>query len=96
LPEERAVYLDLFQGDCREARTATAADLAAVPYVIAADPSTWKRVLERELEPLTGLMRGKLRLAKGSVASLIPYLSAAKEMVLSATRIETLFPEALV
>lgn len=95
LPEERAVYLDLFHGDCREARVDTAADVAAVPYIISADPATWKRVLEREIEPLSGLMRGKLKLAKGSLTALIPYVSAAKEMVLAATRIGTLFPDAL-
>jgi putative sterol carrier protein len=90
---ERAVYLDLYEGDCREARAATAADLAGVPYVISADPRTWKRVLDRELEPLFGLMRGKLKLARGSLASLLPYVAAAKEMVLSAACVDTRFPQ---
>jgi putative sterol carrier protein len=90
---ERAVYLDLYGGDCREARAATAADLAGVPYVISADPRTWKRVLDRELEPLFGLMRGKLKLARGSLASLLPYVAAAKEMVLSAACVDTRFPQ---
>lgn len=29
----RSVYLDLFEGDCREARTATPADAESVPCV---------------------------------------------------------------
>jgi putative sterol carrier protein len=89
---ERSVYLDLFHGDCREARAAAAADLEGVPYIISADPYTWKRVLERDLEPIFGLIRGKLKLAKGSLVSLLPYTTAAKEMVLSAACVDTRFP----
>src|SRR4051794_7892943 len=89
----RSVYLDLYEGDCREARAATAADLDGVPYVITADPRTWKKVLDRELEPIFGLMRGKLKLAKGSLASLLPYVAAAKEMVLAVACVDTRYPQ---
>jgi putative sterol carrier protein len=89
---ERSVYLDLYHGECRKARAATADDLDGVPFVIKADPETWKRVLERDLEPIFGLIRGKLKLAKGSLVSLLPYTTAAKEMVLSAACVETEFP----
>lgn len=90
---ERSVFLDLFEGDCREARAATAEDLESVPFVMSADPATWKRVVDRQLEPIPGLMRGKLKLVKGSLASLLPYVKASKELVLSAARVETRFPE---
>lgn len=90
---ERSVYLDLFEGDCREAREATPADVESAPYVIGADPQTWKLVLDRDLEPIFGLMRGKLKLVKGSLVSLLPYVTAAKEMVLSAACVETQFPQ---
>jgi putative sterol carrier protein len=92
LPDERSIYLDLYQGDCREARVATAADLEQTPYLLSADPRTWRQVLERQLEPIPGLMRGKLKLVRGSLASLLPYVMAAKELVESATRIETSYP----
>jgi len=67
-------------------------DLEDVPFIIRADPQTWKRVLDRDLEPIFGLIRGKLKLAKGSLVSLLPYTTAAKEMVLSAACVETRFP----
>ncbi|HVT61621.1 MAG TPA: SCP2 sterol-binding domain-containing protein [Thermoanaerobaculia bacterium] len=92
LPDERSIYLDLFQGECREARVATAADLEQAPFLLSADPRTWKQVLERRLEPIPGLMRGKLKLVKGSLAVLLPYVLAAKELVESATRIDTSYP----
>jgi putative sterol carrier protein len=38
-------------------------------------------------------MRGKLKLAKGSLASLLPYVAAAKEMVLAAACVETRYPQ---
>ncbi len=89
---ERSVYLDLFEGDCREAREARPEDLEDATYVISADPPTWKRVLDRDLEPISGLIRGKLKLVKGSLTSLLPYVIAAKEMVLSAACVDTFFP----
>lgn len=92
---ERSVYLDLHQGDCREARDAAPGDLESAPYILAADPATWKQVLDGRLEPIPGIMRGKIRLAKGSLATLLPYVLAAKEMVAAATRVDTRFPEGL-
>lgn len=93
IEEERAVYLDLRQGECREARAADAEDRAGAPYVIRADPYTWKRVLDREMDPISGLMRGKFKLERGSVVTLARYVRAAKELVSAATRVETSFPE---
>jgi putative sterol carrier protein len=92
LPEERSIFLDLYQGECRAARIATASDCAEAPYLLSADPRTWRQVLERRLEPIPGLVRGKLKLVKGSLASLLPYVLAAKELVESASRIETSYP----
>lgn len=92
---ERSVWLDLFEGDCREARSAVPADVEAAHYVIAADAKTWKRVLDGDLEPIPGLIRGKLKLVKGGLVSLLPYVTAAKEMVASATRVDTSFPPGL-
>lgn len=92
---ERSVYFDLFEGDCREARAAQPADLVRAHYIISADPQTWKQVLDRDLEPLPGLMRGKLKLDKGGMISLLPYVAAAKEMVASAANVDTRYPAGL-
>jgi putative sterol carrier protein len=92
LPEERSIYLDLYQGECRDARIATVEDVAQAPFLLSADPRTWRQVLEWRLEPIPGLMRGKLKLVKGSLASLLPYVMAAKELVESAARVETSYP----
>lgn len=95
IPEDRSVYLDLFHGDCREARAATRDESQQVPYVISADAYTWKQVLIGKLEPISSIMRGKLKLVKGSMATLAGYVLAAKELVNSACEVDTLFPEGL-
>ena len=89
---DRAVIADLWHGDCREAHLADVKDLEAAPFVIRATPATWKEVLGGNMDPIFGLLRGKLKLAKGSVFSLVPYAVAAKELVTSASRVETSFP----
>ncbi len=93
IPTERAVVADLWHGDCRGGKAATDTDLAETPYVIKASPETWKSVLAGEVDPIFGLLRGKLKLAKGSIFSLVPYAIAAKEMVNSASRVDTSFPK---
>ena len=93
IPEERIVIADLWHGDCRGARAASAPDLEGAPYLIKANPSTWKSVLSGKTDPIVGLMGGKLKLAKGSLFALLPFAKAAKELVQSAINVDTEFPE---
>lgn len=90
IPEDRAVLLDLWHGRCREA---TAMDVEeaeeTAAYVIEADRNTWRKVLDGDLDPLKGLMFGKLRLTKGKLRALIPYTKASKEMVATAQDVPT-------
>jgi putative sterol carrier protein len=95
IPEDRLVYLDLWHGECRQARVGTRDDLERTPYIISADAYTWKQVLTRKLEPIYGIMRGKLKLVKGSMGTLAGYVLAAKELVMATTQFETRFPEGL-
>ena len=92
LPVSRSVYLDVQFGVCVQAREAQAADYESAPYHLTADLKTWEAVLRGELDPIMGIMRGKLRLERGSVASLLPYVAAARRMVFAATQVETTFP----
>ena len=92
---DRSVFLDLFEGDCREARSATETDRAAVPFIISGDFHAWKQVLERDLDPILALIAIKLKLEKGSLAALIPYVTAARELVATAAQVPYRFPEGL-
>jgi putative sterol carrier protein len=81
---DKAVFLDLWHGDCRQARLATEADREAAAFHIAAGFETWIQVLEGTIAPLNAIMRGKLKLEKGKLAALLPYAQAAKALVLAA------------
>jgi len=90
--QERSVFLDLFHGTCREARAARQGDLETARYALTADAGTWGRLVAGTLDPMTAVMGGALDLTKGSVASLLPHLAAAKELVAVARGLKTSFP----
>jgi putative sterol carrier protein len=88
-----SVFLDLYHGACRLARVATAADLAEAAFVFEAEAPAWREVLSGAGSPLMALMTGKLRLARGELARLLPYASAAKELLTLVNQVPTSFPE---
>ncbi len=91
--EERRVFLDLWHGECRSARAAYLADEQEARYVLAGTQAAWQLVLTGKVAPLLAIMTGKLRLAKGSLAELVPYTGAAKELVSAAAAIDAIFPD---
>lgn len=95
IPEDRHVYVDLHKGECREARAGSVKDVARADFVLSADADTWKDVLEGKLDPISGIMRGKLKLEKGSMMTLAMHTAAAKALVGAAARVDTAFPETL-
>jgi hypothetical protein len=56
IPAERIVIADLWHGDCRGARAATAAELEETPYLISAEPAAWRSVLDEVGEELAPLL----------------------------------------
>jgi putative sterol carrier protein len=91
---ERRVYFDLWHGDCRDARAATMEDEAAARYILSGTVVAWQQVLTGGVAPLVAIMTGRLRLTKGSLVELIPYVNAAKELVAAAAMVQSSFPEA--
>jgi putative sterol carrier protein len=72
--------LDLWHGECRDARMITPAEGEQAPYVIRAPYSRWKEVLHGDLDPVKGMMQGKLKL-QGDLATIVRYVRAANELV---------------
>jgi putative sterol carrier protein len=93
ITEARTVWLDLYHGLCRSARSATDSDLTGAKYLIEAEPAVWKELLAGRLSPVGALLAGKLRLAQGSLMGLLPYAAAAQLLVATATIIQQQFPE---
>ncbi len=88
----RAVALYLIDGVCREAGAATPEDRRAATFVIAGPADVWQRLLDGQGSPLTALLRGQLKLVEGSVAGLLPFASAAEQLVRAAARISLAAP----
>lgn len=79
--KNRAVWLDLWHGECRDIKEANPLDIDAADYVLIANRSDWQQILNKEIAPMMAIMRGKLKLQKGSIATLARYANAAKELV---------------
>jgi putative sterol carrier protein len=90
LPEEVCIWLDLDRGVCREAKLVTPAEGAKAPFCISGDYARWKQVIGKELDPIKGMMQGKLKL-KGDLPTIVRAVKAAQELVNSATMVPTEF-----
>lgn len=89
----RAVYLDLWHGTCRVAREATHADLTGARYLLRGTRLAWSQVLGGSVGPMMAVLTGKLRLIRGSLSDLLPFATAAQELLASAGRFGTALPE---
>ena len=86
----RTVVLHLHHGTCERASCGHGSD--GVGLVVRTDVPGWQRILAGRMDPIWGIMSGKLKLVRGSLSELVPYARAAKALVDSAARIEATFP----
>ncbi len=90
VPEDLWAVLDLWHGACRTGRIVDADEAAQSAYVIRAPYSRWKGVLNGELDPVRGMMQGKLKV-QGDLATIVRYVRAANELVHLTTQVPTEF-----
>ncbi|MGQ9720460.1 MAG: SCP2 sterol-binding domain-containing protein [Candidatus Jordarchaeum sp.] len=90
LKERTAIYIDLYHGKCRDAYVLKAGEEKKTNFVIEAPYSVWVRVIKKELDPVQGLIMGRLKL-KGDMAKVMKYTKAAQEMVNTTTAIQSEF-----
>ena len=90
VPEDLWAVLDLWHGKCRASRMVTAEAGARCPYVIRAPYSRWKEVLHGDLDPVKGMMQGKLKV-QGDLATIVRYVRAANELVHLTSQVPTTF-----
>jgi len=79
------------QGSCKDYKLVSDEEAKKAPFVLLADYARWKQVIHGELEPIKGMMQGKLKLTKGQLPIIVKYVAAAKELVQSTTSVETKF-----
>ena len=85
------VWVDLWHGACRGSRYGIdATEGEKSRFIIRAPYSRWKEVIRKELDPVKGMMQGKLKL-KGDLPTIVRYVKAANELVNIASSVETTF-----
>ena len=92
LDEDQGIWLDLHQGVCRDAKVVDVATASTAPFVITGDYPRWKQVIRGKLDPIKGMMQGKLRL-KGDLPTIVRYVKAANTLVACAAKVDTLFAD---
>jgi putative sterol carrier protein len=90
VPDELWALLDLWHGECRDARMLDPAEGDRAQYVIRAPYSRWKEVVLGDLDPVKGMMQGKLKV-QGDLATIVRYVRAANELVHLTMEVPTSF-----
>jgi putative sterol carrier protein len=92
VPETVYAWLDLWHGACRSGRMVDEPTANASRYVIRAPFSRWRDVLEGDLDPVRGMMQGKLRV-RGDLPTILRYVNAANELVHLTGSVPTSYPD---
>jgi putative sterol carrier protein len=88
LKDEVVFYVDLWHGKCRDAFIVTREKNAA--FIFRGPYSNWKKVINKELDPLRGLIRGMF-IVEGDSKVILDQAKAAQELVNTASKIPTEF-----
>jgi putative sterol carrier protein len=92
VPEDVWAWVDLWHGECRDSRIVPAEEGERARFVVRAPYSRWKEVIRKKLDPVKGMMQGKLRL-KGDLPTIVRHVKAASELVNLAGTVPTEFPD---
>jgi putative sterol carrier protein len=80
LAEDKYILLDLYHGECRDARLVDATEAATASFTITAGYDRWKQLFRGELDPVKAMMFGQINI-KGNLGVLMKYTKAAKDML---------------
>ncbi|MEM6961711.1 MAG: hypothetical protein AAF355_00360 [Myxococcota bacterium] len=92
IEQPMAMVLDVHEGVCRNAtliKGEQAIDESPTSFVIKASYHRWKEVIEGSLDPIKGMMEGKLRLTKGHLPTMIRFVESSRALVASAKKVDT-------
>lgn len=92
MPADVWGYLDLWHGACRAGGVVERRDGERAAYVIAAPYTRWKDVVQGDLDPVRGMMQGKLKV-RGDLPTIIRHVRAANELVRLTGEVDTTFPD---
>jgi putative sterol carrier protein len=85
------LYLDLWHGAARDAYLVDDPSSKKVAFELSAPLDVWRKVLEKKIDPIRGIMTKQLDL-KGNMMTIMKNPKAATELVASAMKVETEWP----
>jgi len=83
-------FLSLLHGKSPDAAMVASENERKADFKIRAPYGTWRRVIEGKLDPIQGLMTGKLKL-QGNLMKVMRYPKAAKEIIACCSKVPTDF-----
>ncbi|MEM9729979.1 MAG: SCP2 sterol-binding domain-containing protein [Myxococcota bacterium] len=93
IEHDASMVLDVHGGQCREAKFVEGECAPEdAEFVIVASYRGWKDVIEGRLDPIKGMMEGKLKLTKGSLSTIVRFVESSRQLVASARKVPTNFP----
>lgn len=91
IPKDVYLYVDLWHGECRDAFRVADASEKNPEFAITAGLPVWRKVVDRKLDPIQGLMTRQLKL-KGNMFKVMKSPKAAQELVHCCTLVDTSWP----
>jgi putative sterol carrier protein len=91
-PEDVWGYLDLWHGVCRGGGVVGPDRGAGAAYLLSAPYTRWKDIVVGDLDPIKGMMQGKLKV-RGDLPTIVRYVRAANELVRLTGEVDTAFPD---
>ena len=91
--EDVYAWLDLWHGKCRDAAKLDGSGdprATSAQFTISAPYSRWKSVLKKELDPVKGMMQGKIKV-KGDLPTIVRYVKASNVLVDLTATVDTQF-----
>jgi putative sterol carrier protein len=90
-PKTSCMYLDLYHGKCRKSAYVEECTESTTPqseFRYIGTYGNWSKLIKKEIDPIQGLLTGKFKL-KGPMMKIMRYTKAAKEMVSTASMVES-------
>lgn len=92
MPKDTYLYLDLWHGKARDAYLVEDPASKPVAFELRASLDTWRKVLEKKIDPIRGIVGGQLKL-KGNMMAVLKAPKAATELVACAMKVDTEWPQ---
>lgn len=92
IDEEQCMLLDVHEGECRATTFGIGrSTVESAPFIVVADYARWKSCLQGQIDPIKGMMEGKLKLEKGHLPTMLRFVESSRALVNAAQAVPTEF-----